>query len=75
MLENLANLKDIRILAVEDDPTIRLLVRKALEHHGALIDEAETAKDGKTKAFTLELDLITLLIQISCEPIKHLKRT
>lgn len=55
---------DIRILAVEDDPTIRLLVKKALEHHGAVIEEADTAKEGKTKAITQEYDLIILDLRL-----------
>ena len=60
----MAKLNETRILAVEDDPTIRLLVRKALEHHGAVIQEADTAKEGKTKAITMEFDLIILDLRL-----------
>lgn len=39
-------LENMNILIVEDDPTARLLVKKALEYHGGNITEAGTAREG-----------------------------
>lgn len=60
----MAKLDNFNILVVEDDPTIRLLVKKALEHHGAKIQEASTAKIGRELALTSNLDIIILDLRL-----------
>ncbi|WP_234571858.1 response regulator transcription factor [Rhodohalobacter sp. 614A] len=57
-------LEGLKILVVEDDPTVRLLVRKALENHGATISEADSAKNGETKALQNEYDMIVLDLRL-----------
>jgi len=60
----MAKLENFNILVVEDDPTIRLLVKKALEHHGANIQEASTAKIGRELALSSGLDIIILDLRL-----------
>ena len=60
----MAKLENFNILVVEDDPTIRLLVKKALEHHGAKIQEASTAKTGRELALSAGLDIIILDLRL-----------
>lgn len=60
----MAKLENFNILVVEDDPTIRLLVKKALEHHGANIQEASTAKTGRELALSSGLDIIILDLRL-----------
>ena len=60
----MAKLENFNILVVEDDPTIRLLVKKALEHHGANIQEASTAKTGRELALSPGLDIIILDLRL-----------
>ena len=57
-------LEDLKILVIEDDPTVRLLVKKALEHHGGTISEAATAKDGEAKALERRFDMIILDLRL-----------
>lgn len=60
----MGKLDNLNILIVEDDPTIRLLVKKALEHHGGVVHEAENAKNGKELAKRPELDMIILDLRL-----------
>lgn len=60
----MAKLENFNILVVEDDPTIRLLVKKALEHHGANIQEASNAKSGRELALSSGLDIIILDLRL-----------
>ena len=57
-------LEGLKILVVEDDPTVRLLVRKALENHGGIISEADSAKIGEKKAKENEYDMIVLDLRL-----------
>lgn len=57
-------LENMKILVVEDDPTIRLLVKKALEHHGGVVTEAGTAEDGAQKARKDNQDMIILDLRL-----------
>ncbi|MCC5942005.1 MAG: response regulator transcription factor [Balneolaceae bacterium] len=54
----------MNILIVEDDPTIRLLVKKALEHHGGIVSEADTAKKGLDYAGDGDFDMIVLDLRL-----------
>ncbi|TVR13085.1 MAG: DNA-binding response regulator [Balneolaceae bacterium] len=60
----MARLENLNFLIVEDDPTIRLLVKKALEYHGGTVSEADTAKGGFKSASSDELDLIVLDLRL-----------
>lgn len=60
----MARLENLNILIVEDDPTIRLLVKKALEHHGGRVSEADTAKKGLDIAGSKDLDMIVLDLRL-----------
>lgn len=60
----MAKLENYSILVVEDDPTIRLLVKKALEHHGANIEEASNAATGREMALSSDLDIIILDLRL-----------
>ena len=53
-------LNGLKILVVEDDPTVRLLVRKSLENKGGIISEAATAREAEGKALNNDLDIIIL---------------
>ena len=53
-------LNGLKILVVEDDPTVRLLVRKSLENKGGIISEASTAREAEQKAMNNSLDIIIL---------------
>lgn len=57
-------LEGLNILVVEDDPTVRLLVKKALENHGADISEADTAEGGENKAKENDYDMIVLDLRL-----------
>lgn len=57
-------LEGLKILVVEDDPTVRLLVRKALENHGGIISEADSAKSGQNKAMKGDFDMIVLDLRL-----------
>lgn len=58
------NLENMRILVIEDDPTIRLLVKKALEHHGGIVMEVDTAKEGGEEARKNNHDMIILDLKL-----------
>ncbi|NBC03106.1 MAG: response regulator [Bacteroidetes bacterium] len=53
-------LNGLKILVVEDDPTVRLLVKKSLENKGGVILEAATAREAEQKAMNKSLDIIIL---------------
>lgn len=50
----------MRALVVDDDPTIRLLVRTLLEEGGFAVDEAETGESGRVLAMVNDYDAIVL---------------
>lgn len=51
-------------MVIEDDPTVRLLVKKALENHGGDISEADSVESGKNKAMKGDFDLIVLDLRL-----------
>lgn len=53
-------LENMNILIVEDDPTARLLVKKALEYHGGNVTEAGTASEGTKLCKKAAHDMIIL---------------
>lgn len=57
-------LEGLKILVVEDDPTVRLLVKKALENNGGIISEADSAKNGENKAIKNDYDMIILDLRL-----------
>jgi DNA-binding response OmpR family regulator len=57
-------LEGLKFLVVEDDPTVRLLVKKALENHGGKISEADSAESGQEKAENGDFDLIVLDLRL-----------
>jgi DNA-binding response OmpR family regulator len=50
----------VRILVVDDDPTIRILVKHLLEEGGFAVDTAETGESGRVLAMVNEYDAIIL---------------
>ncbi len=48
------------ILVVEDDPSVRTLVKAVLEHNGNQVSTSETATDGQAKATENDYDMIIL---------------
>lgn len=60
----MGKLDNLTILVVEDDPTVRLLVKKALEHHGGLVFEAENAAKAKVMSHKPNLDMIILDLRL-----------
>jgi DNA-binding response OmpR family regulator len=56
--------KKMKILVVEDDPTVRTLVKAVLEHRGNDVDVAETAEEGETKALQKLFDMIILDLRL-----------
>lgn len=57
-------LEGLKFLVVEDDPTVRLLVKKALENHGGEIVEADSAGGGQEKAQKNDFDMIVLDLRL-----------
>lgn len=57
-------LKGLNILVIEDDPTVRLLVRKALENNGGIISEADSAQKGESEAMKNNFDIIILDLRL-----------
>lgn len=57
-------LEGLKFLVIEDDPTVRLLVKKALENHGGDIVEADTAGNGQEKAEKGTFDMIVLDLRL-----------
>lgn len=60
----MAHLEGLKFLVVEDDPTVRLLVRKALEKHGGNISEADSAESAEKKALNEDFDMIILDLRL-----------
>jgi len=60
----MAKLDNMNILVVEDDPTIRLLIKKALQHHGCTVTEAGNAKDGSEFARKKDHDMVILDLRL-----------
>ncbi len=56
--------KAMSILVVEDDPTVRTLVKAILEHKGNSVSIAETAEEGEKLAFSDEFDMIVLDLRL-----------
>ncbi|WP_240596639.1 response regulator transcription factor [Rhodohalobacter barkolensis] len=56
--------KKMKILVVEDDPTVRTLVKAVLEHRGNDVAVAETAGDGEDKALNNKFDMIILDLRL-----------
>jgi two-component system OmpR family response regulator len=50
----------VRALVVDDDPTIRLLVKHLLEEQGFAVDEAGTGESGRVLAMVNDYDAIVL---------------
>ncbi|MEO1022315.1 MAG: response regulator transcription factor [Bacteroidota bacterium] len=50
----------MNILVVEDDPSVRTLVKAVLEHNGNSVELAETANDGELMATSKEYEMIIL---------------
>lgn len=60
----MGKLENMRILVVEDDPTIRLLIKKALQHHGCIVTEAANASKGSEYASKKEHDMVILDLRL-----------
>lgn len=54
----------MKILVVEDDPTVRTLVKAVLEHRGNDVSVAETAGDGEDQALKNRFDMIILDLRL-----------
>lgn len=54
----------MKILVIEDDPTVRTLVKAVLEHRGNSVSVAETASDGKKFALENEFNMIILDLRL-----------
>jgi DNA-binding response OmpR family regulator len=52
--------ENVRALIVDDDPTIRLLVKHLLEEQGFAVDEAATGESGRVLAMVNDYDAIVL---------------
>lgn len=57
-------LEGLKFLVIEDDPTVRLLVKKALENHGGDISEADSVESGQNKAMKGDFDMIVLDLRL-----------
>jgi DNA-binding response OmpR family regulator len=55
---------ELDILVVEDDPTVRTLVKAVLEHQGNSVSVAETAVKGEEMALGNEYDMIILDLRL-----------
>lgn len=60
----MGKLNNLKILVVEDDPTIRLLIKKALQHHGCTVTEASSAKEGSDFAQKNNHDMVILDLRL-----------
>ncbi len=50
----------MKILVVEDDPSVRTLVKAVLEHNGNEVTTADTAKDGEDFALQDDFEMVIL---------------
>ena len=69
---NASNLRDYRILHIEDIPTNLMLIRILLEEQGAIITEAKTAKQAMETLTTAEFDAILCDLQLPDRDGNHL---
>jgi DNA-binding response OmpR family regulator len=60
----MGKLDNMKILVVEDDPTIRLLIKKALQHHGCTVTEAGNSADGLDFARKDNHDMVILDLRL-----------
>lgn len=56
----MTNRHGVHILVVDDDPKIRLLLRRLFEGEGFRVSEAGSGSDAENVAGSEQLDLITL---------------
>lgn len=54
------SLNQLRILAIDDTPSIRTFLRISLQSHGAQFHEAATAQEGLEKCVALHPDIVVL---------------
>jgi two-component system, OmpR family, response regulator len=54
----------VRVLVVDDDPTIRVLVKHLLEEGGFAVDTADTGESGRVLAMVNDYDAIVLDLQL-----------
>lgn len=54
----------MEILVVEDDPTVRTLVKAVLEHEGSTVSVADTAESGERMATENSYDMIILDLRL-----------
>lgn len=54
----------MKILVIEDDPTVRTLVKAVLEHRGNQVSVAETASEGEKIALADPFDMIILDLRL-----------
>lgn len=54
----------MNILVIEDDPTVRTLVKAVLEHRGNSVSIAKTASEGENLAVTNRYDMIILDLRL-----------
>jgi len=64
MTETAISSDPMEILVIEDDPTVRTLVKAILEHNGSNVSIAETATDGESLALGNEYDMIILDLRL-----------
>ncbi|MDR9418772.1 response regulator transcription factor [Gracilimonas sp.] len=50
----------MNILVIEDDPSVRTLVKAVLEHNGNSVTTADNAEDGESEAVENEFDMVIL---------------
>lgn len=50
----------MKILVIEDDPSVRTLVKAVLEHNGNTVTTADNATDGENMAEDINYDMIVL---------------
>lgn len=50
----------MKILVIEDDPSVRTLVKAVLEHNGNKVETADNASDGEEMAGDIEYEMIIL---------------
>lgn len=67
----------MKILVIEDDPSVRTLVKAVLEHNGNTVLTADTAEGGQTMAMSNEFGMIILDLGLpdgdGYEVCKHLR--
>jgi DNA-binding response OmpR family regulator len=64
MTETAISSTPMEILVIEDDPTVRTLVKAILEHNGNNVSIAETATEGESLALGNDYDMIILDLRL-----------